>query len=187
MARRHAVTSAPTPGAGAGDTVVGEDQEIDDMRDTTGSATPASAARPRADRRRTVRRVAAIGCGVVALLYLALLVLVADAEAGAAENTFGAYLFLTVPYAVGAGLLLVVDRRPLWAVGAAVQVLVLVLFVMFGAGLFGPGQGVLDYDVLSDLRMGWWATVITALEVLLLGALAYLALTPEDARPDAPA
>jgi hypothetical protein len=136
--------------------------------------------------RRTTRFVAAALSATVALLYLVLLFLVADAEAGARSlegDTYGAYLFLAVPYLAGAVLLLVYDHRVLWAVGAAVQVAVLVLFVMFGAGAFGPGQGVFDYAALSDLPMGLWATVITGAEVVLLGLLVYLAAWSRPAGP----
>jgi hypothetical protein len=42
-----------------------------------------------------------------------------------------------VPYLIGAGLLLTIDRRALWIAGAAVQVAVLVLFVMFGLACSG--------------------------------------------------
>ena len=128
--------------------------------------------------RRTVRFVTAALSGVVGALYLVLLFQVADAEAGLAENTFGAYLFLAVPYLAGAVLLLTMDLRALWIAGAVVQLLVIVLFVMFGAGAFGPGQGVFDYDALSHLPMELWAGLITGAEVLLLGLLGYLALVP---------
>lgn len=138
----------------------------------------------RPNRRVRARRLGATLCGVVALLYLILLFVVADAESGAAENTYGAYLFLAVPYLIGAGLLAALDRRGLWVVGAAVQVVVIVLFVMFGAGAFGPGQGVFDYDALSGLHMELWAAVITGAEVLLLGLLSYLAFTPQDVGHD---
>lgn len=114
-------------------------------------------------------------------LYLTLAVLVVDAEAGRSENTFGAYVFLTVAYLGGAGILLTLRRRAVWALGAVVQVGVIVLFVMFGAGAFGPGQGVFDYDALSGLHMGVWAAVLTSGEVVLGGLLALLALT---ARPE---
>jgi hypothetical protein len=128
--------------------------------------------------RRTVRFVTAALSGAVGALYLVLLFQVAEAEAGRAENTFGAYLLLAVPYLAGAVLLLTMDLRALWIVGAAVQLLVLVLFVMFGAGAFGPGQGVFDYDALRHLPMELWAGLITGAEVLLLGLLGYLALVP---------
>ena len=145
--------------------------------------TPAArnhAPRVPSSRRARTRYVAAALCGVVGVLYLVLLFLVADAEAGAAEDTYGAYLFLAVPYLVGAGLLLAVDRRSLWVLGACVQVLVIALFVMFGAGAFGPGQGVFDYEALSGLHMQVWATVITAAELVLLGLLSYLAVDRHD-------
>ena len=103
------------------------------------------------------RYLAAALCGIVGVLYLILLFLVADAESGASENTYGAYLLLAVPYLIGAGLLVAVDRRALWIAGAAIQLVVIVLFVMFGAGVFGPGQGVFDYDALSGLHMELWA------------------------------
>ena len=68
--------------------------------------------------------------------------------------------------------------------GAAIQALVIVLFVMFGAGLFGPGQGVFDYGALSGLHMEVWAAVITGAEVVLLGLLSYLAFTPQAVQRD---
>ncbi len=139
---------------------------------------------PPSSRRTPIRHLAATLCGVVAALYLILLFLVADAESGASENTYGAYLFLAVPYLIGAGLLAVVDRRDLWIVGAAVQVVIIALFVMFGAGVFGPGQGVFDYDAVSGLHMEWWAAVITGAEAVLLGLLSYLAFTPQERRRD---
>jgi hypothetical protein len=139
---------------------------------------------PPSDRRAMTRHLAAALCGIVGVLYLILLLLVADAESGASENTYGAYLLLAVPYLIGAGLLLAVDRRALWIAGAAVQVAVIVLFVMFGAGVFGPGQGVFDYDALSGLHMEVWAAVITGAEAVLLGLLSYLAFTRHSVRHD---
>ena len=139
---------------------------------------------PMSDRRRLTRHLAAALCGIVGVLYLILLFLVADAESGASENTYGAYLLLAVPYLIGAALLLTVDRRALWIAGAAVQVAVIVLFVMFGAGAFGPDQGVFDYDALSGLHMELWAAVTTGAEAVLLGLLSYLAFTPQGVRHD---
>jgi hypothetical protein len=114
----------------------------------------------------------------VAVLYLILLYLVAQAEAvpGATDgSTYGGYLFLAVPYLVGAGLLAAVDRRALWVVGAAVQVVVIALFLMFGVGLFGPG--VFEYEALTALPMELWAAGITGAQVILFGLLCYLAAT----------
>jgi hypothetical protein len=89
-----------------------------------------------------------------------------------------------VPYLVGAGLLTAIDRRSLAAAGTAVQIAVVVLFATFGAGVFGPGQGVFDYDALSGLRMELWAWGITSTEVILFGLLSYLAFAPHDGRDD---
>lgn len=114
----------------------------------------------------------------VGLLYVALIFLVKDAEADAAENTWGAYVFLAVAYLAGAVLALALDRRATWIVGAAAQVVVLVLFAMFGAGLWGPGQGVLDDDLLSGLHLGLWATVVVAAQVVLLVLTTSLARRP---------
>lgn len=132
--------------------------------------------------RRRIRSVAAALSGIVGVAYLILFFVVADAESGATENTYGAYLFLAVPYLVGAGLLVALDRWSVWAIGAVVQLVVLVLFAMFGAGLFGPGQGVFDYQALSKLQMAWWASGITGAEVILLGLLGYLALSRATAQ-----
>lgn len=129
--------------------------------------------------RKSIRYVAAALCGIVGVLYLILLILVAKAEAvpGATDgDTYGAYLYLAVPYLVGAGLLAALDQRALWAVGAAVRVLVIALFVMFGVGVFGPG--VFEYEALSELPMRLWAAGITGVQVILLGLLCYLAFTP---------
>jgi len=144
---------------------------------------------PSADRRKRLRYVAAALCAVVGVLYVILVFLVRDAEVGLTENTYGAYLFLAVPYLVGAVLLVAFDRRFLWAVGVVVQVFVIALFAMFGAGLFGPGQGVFDYAALSGLHMELWAATITGVELILLGLFSYLAFTtaPHRSELDLPA
>jgi hypothetical protein len=123
---------------------------------------------------RPIRFTAVALCAVTGVLYLLLFFLVRHAEVGLSENTFGAYLFLAIPYLAGAALMLNFDRRLLYAVGAAVQVVVLVLFAMFGAGLWGPGQGVFDYAALDSLNMAWWAAIISGIEVVLLALFAYL-------------
>ena len=127
--------------------------------------------------RRAVRYVAAVLSGGIAGCYLTLLVLVARAEAQAgAETTFGAYLFLAVPYVAGAVLLPTRDQRVLWAIGAVVQVAVLVLFVLFGIGVWGPG--LFADATLSGLHMPVWAGAVGGAEVVLLALLGHLALTP---------
>lgn len=131
--------------------------------------------RPSEGRRRIIRRCTAGLTFAVAVLYLVLLFLVADAERGRGENTYGAYLFLSVPYAVGGVLLARLDNRLLYVLGALVQTGVIVLFVLFGIGVLGPG--VFEYEALAGLHVAVWAAVITGAEVALLGLLAYLAVT----------
>mgnify|MGYP000636777916 FL=1 len=116
---------------------------------------------------RAARRAAATVCLGIGVLYAVLLFLVADAEAGASENTYGAYLLLAVPYLAGGVLLATVARRGLWVSAAVLQVFVLVLFGLFGVGVF-------EYEALSGLHMAVWAAVITGAQVVLLGLLGYL-------------
>ncbi|QNN54367.1 hypothetical protein [Nocardioides mesophilus] len=140
---------------------------------------PGAGPRASASRRRSVRHLAAGLAGMLGVLYLVLMFLVKDAESvpGATDsNTYGGYLFLAVAYLVGAALLATLDRRLVWVVGAAVQVLVLGFFVLFGVGVFGPG--VFEYDALDDLSIQWWAAAATAGELVLLGLLGHLLLAP---------
>ena len=140
---------------------------------------------PAAESRRSIRYAAAILCVIVAVLYITLMFLVADAEAvpGATDsNTYGAYLFLSVPYLIGAAVLVAFDRRIVWAVGAAVQVLVIVLFLLFGVGVFGPG--VFEYEALSHLRVELWAAGLTGAQVVLFVLLGYLVATPTERGAD---
>lgn len=120
---------------------------------------------------RYLTAILSLGLGV---LYLILLFLVFDAEsqpdAVVTDTTYGAYLFLAIPYLVGAVLAALTDRLTLWVLGAVVQVLVIVLFAVFGVAAF-------DYEALSGLRMELWAAVITGAELILLGLLGYLAVT----------
>lgn len=135
---------------------------------------PASA-RPSERRRRTLRRLAAALAFAVAVLYLVLTTLVADAETGRSENTFGAYLFLSALYLVNGALVARRDKRPVYVLGMFVQIGVIALFVLFGVGVFGPG--VFQYEAVGRLHMPVWAGVITGAEVVLLGLLSYLAVT----------
>lgn len=130
--------------------------------------------------RRTARRAAAALSLGVGVLYAVLLFLVADAEAGRSENTYGAYLFLAIPYLVGGVLLARLDRRGLWISTAVLQVVVLVLFVLFAVG--GSRPGVFEYEALSGLHIAVWATVITGAQIVLLALAAYLAATSTGRR-----
>ncbi|MGA8046910.1 MAG: hypothetical protein WCA30_11665 [Dermatophilaceae bacterium] len=126
------------------------------------------------DPRRAVRYVTALLSMAVGALYLILLFLVFKAEsqpdAVVTDTTYGAYLFLAIPYLIGAVLSVASDRRTLWILGAGVQSVVIALFAVFGVGAF-------EYAVLSGLRMELWATVITGAQLALLGLLGYLATT----------
>ena len=139
---------------------------------------------PAISRRAARLAAAAISLGVGAL-YAVLLFLVADAEAGASENTYGAYLLLAVPYLVGGVLLATVDRRGLWVSTAVLQVVVLVLFVLLAVG--GSRPGVFEYEALSGLHMAVWAAVITGAQVVLLGLLGYLIGTSARSSTSTPA
>ena len=128
-------------------------------------------------RRKSVRRVAAVVSGLVTATYLWMFFAVRAAETGLSENTFGAYIQLTVIYLIGTILLVVMDRRWLWGVGAAVQVIVLALFATFGIAIF-------DYSAVADLPLTLWAGVLTSAQLALLGLLGYLAISPTTPPPE---
>lgn len=133
--------------------------------------------------RRTVRYVAAAMSAAVAVLYVALMLLVrnAETEPGATgSTTYGGYIGLAVAYAIGAVILFVVDNRTLHLLGAGVQIVVLLLFLGFGVGLLGDGA--LDNETISHLPLGLWAAVITGAQVVLLAMLGYLVDPRADRR-----
>jgi hypothetical protein len=120
---------------------------------------------------------------VLGVLYFVLFLLVRQAEAGADENTFGAYVFLSLIYLGLAGALVVRPGVVTYTIGLFVQIAVLVLFVVFAVGLLGPG--VFDYDLVSDLRMPLWATATTALQIGLIVLLVGLIRHGSPAEVDA--
>lgn len=112
----------------------------------------------------------------IASAYGALFFLVRDKELSAGvETTYGAYLFLAIAYFVGVAALAVRDRRDVELLGAVVQVVVLTLFVVFAVGTL-DGPGLFEYELLAPLHMGWWSAGIGAGQLLLLGALSWLAI-----------
>jgi hypothetical protein len=129
-------------------------------------------------RRRGVRYATAALSATVGLLYLVVLFLVREAEAGRPENTWGAYLFLSIAYLAGSWFLARFDERPLQVAGVLVQVLVLVLFLVFAVG--GEHRGVFEYEALSGLHMAVWASVITGAQAVLLGLLVFLLVDRDD-------
>lgn len=143
---------------------------------TTASQQPGQASPLDMHHRRTIRITAAALSGFVGLLYLVLMFLVARVQfaPGVTDNrTYAGYLVLAIAYLLGAGILFAVDRRILHILGAGVQVVVIVLFVLFGIGLLG--SGVFEQKAISHLPLGLWAAVITAAQISLLALLGYLA------------
>jgi hypothetical protein len=125
-----------------------------------------------------IRMIAAGLALAVGLLYLVLLFLVRDAETGRPENTWGAYLFLSIAYLAGSWFLARFDERPLHVAGVLVQVVVFVLFLLFAVG--GEHPGVFEYEALGGLHMAVWASVITGAQVVLLGLLVFLLVDRDD-------
>ena len=114
-----------------------------------------------------MRAAVVISAGIAAA-YAVLAWAVSGLEAAAPENTYGAYVQLALLYAVCAAVLALRKR---WAVltVAAVQVVVLALFVVFAVGLLGPGF--FDDQLLRQLSPAAWAVGITAAQVGLLVVL----------------
>ncbi|MDN5791119.1 MAG: hypothetical protein L0H25_09665 [Micrococcales bacterium] len=142
----------------------------------TASQQRGQASPPAMHHRRSIRITAAALSAFVGVLYLVLMFLVARVQLapGVTDNrTYVGYLVLAIAYLLGAGILFAVDRRILHILGAGVQVVVIVLFVLFGIGLLGPG--VFEQRAISHLPLGLWAAVITAAQISLLALLAYLA------------
>jgi hypothetical protein len=110
-------------------------------------------------------------------IYLWMFFAIRAAEVGASENTFGAYLQLAVVYASGAGLLLVIDRRWVWALGIAVQVVVIGLFLVFG-------RAILHYDLVTDLPLWSWIVLTSVGQLALIGMLGYLLTTTPTPEAD---
>jgi hypothetical protein len=133
---------------------------------------------PVLDLHRRLRHVATGISASLAVVYIWMFFAVRTAETGARENTFGAYLQLAVVYAAGALLLLLLDQRWVWAVGAGLQVVVITLFLVFGVAI-------LDYDLVADLPLRLWITLTAVGQLALLGLLGYLAATGSWQAPTA--
>jgi len=79
--------------------------------------------------RRAIRRTAAGLCGVIAIVYLAI---AADATSIEATEEISLVVFgvgAASIFLVGAALLLTLDRRLLWAAGAALQLMIGAMYV----------------------------------------------------------
>lgn len=122
----------------------------------------------RATRRRTIRYAAAAASALTALVYLLIglgvLRVVETAADAPPMLDFG--LAAGGAFALGAVLLASTDRRILWVVGALLQVGVIVTYVNVASQRTPPFEA--------------WGITIKVLQVLILAALAYLAVTPAE-------
>lgn len=121
----------------------------------------------RSDRRRMIRYTAAAASIVTALLYFGigagLVVVVTETRAdGPGMFEFGASA--GAAFVIGALLLLTLDLRILWVLGALLQVGVIVMYVAVGPQRTPPFE--------------LWGLLIKALQVVILGALLYLIVRP---------
>ena len=112
--------------------------------------------------RRRIRYAAAFLAALTALVYFLIgfrVLIVLDANA---DQIFG--LFAGVAYALGALLLLAVDRGPLWILGAVLQVFVIYTYFNLAS------QRAPAFEI--------WGILLRVAQVLLLLALVYLAARP---------
>jgi hypothetical protein len=118
-------------------------------------------------RRRTVRYVASAASIVTALLYFGIgigLLIVVDETSADAPGMFEFGASAGAAFVVGALLLLTLDRRVLWVLGALLQVGVIVMYVAVGP------QRTPSFEL--------WGLLIKAFQVVILGALLYLIVRP---------
>ena len=117
--------------------------------------------------RRTIRYLAAAIAAVTAVMYLLIgfgVLHVVDQATPDAPSLLDFGLMAGAAFALGALLLLTMDRRVLWVLGAILQVGVIVMYVVVGQ------QRTPAFEL--------WGITIKILQVALLGALLYLALRP---------
>jgi hypothetical protein len=136
-------------------------EEVFDMITTT--APPRQ--RAPVERRRAVRLLAAALATLVSMLYFLIgfrvLTVIQDPEG---QTGFG--LTAGVAFLIGAVVIMVVDRRFVWTLGALTQA-----FIIF------------TYFNLASVRVPefeTWGIAIRVLQTLLFGALVYLAIRPSE-------
>ena len=123
-----------------------------------------------ARRRRTVRYLAAVASAATAALYFGIgagALTVVDRASPNAPDLFQFGVAAGAAFVVGAILLLAFDRRLLWVLGAALQVGVIVMYVVVASERTPP------FEV--------WGLLIKVLQVAVLIALAYLIVRPRTA------
>lgn len=116
-------------------------------------------------RRRRVRMVAAALAAATSVLYFLIGFQVLNVLDNTAEQTeFG--LIAGAAFLAGALVLRFVDQRVLWGLGAVAQALI--IFMYFS---LGPDR---------TPSFEFWGIAIRVLQVILLGALVYLAVRPKN-------
>jgi hypothetical protein len=119
--------------------------------------------------RRLARQVGAALAGVMALVYYLVgagVITVAEAVEGEMDIVVFGVGAGTI-FLVGAALLLTVDRRPVWAVGAVLQVLIMAMYLAVSADRTPAFEA--------------WGIGLRLVQVVLLAVLVYLAVTPSRA------
>ena len=118
-------------------------------------------------RRRTIRYLGAAASIVTAMLYFGIgigVLVVVDEAATDAPGLFEFGASAGAAFVIGALLLLTVDRRVLWVLGALLQVGVIVMYFAVGP------QRTPSFEL--------WGLLIKVFQVVILGALAYLIVRP---------
>ncbi len=121
--------------------------------------------------RRTMRRIAAGICVVVAAIYLAI---AAELTSIGPSDEMDLVVFgvgAAAIFLVGAALLLTQDRRPLWAAGAALQLMIGAMYLAVS------GDRVPAFEV--------WGLGLRVLQVPLVVLLVLLAMRPVEPVEDA--
>jgi hypothetical protein len=123
--------------------------------------------------RRVMRRTAAGLCGVIAAVYLAIAPGASSMESTEEMSLVGFGVGAASIFLIGAALLLTLDRRPLWAAGAALQLMIVAMYVAVSADRTPAFEA--------------WGIGIRVLQVPLLVHLVLLAVRaarPVEARPE---
>jgi len=134
---------------------------------TTG---PAARPAPARGRRTAIRYAAALLAVAVGVLYLLIaLQVIHVADTTGKDSPFIPMMAAAVAFWLGAVLLAVIDRRIVWLLGAAVQVVVLIGYVAVA-----PSR---------DPHVEAWGLLIKLAQIVILGSLVYLTVTwSRDAR-----
>ncbi|MCC5952874.1 MAG: hypothetical protein JJU45_12360 [Acidimicrobiia bacterium] len=114
--------------------------------------------------RHALRRTAAAICGMMAAGYLAIAAGVAGMESTEDMNIVVFGIGAASIFLVGAALLLALDKRPLWAFGAVMQVMIAAMYLAVSS----------DRDPAFEA----WGIGLRVLQVLLLVLLVLLAVRP---------